>query len=73
MMAAAPSEEGSMEGGERVAIRAGRLLDVTAGEVQRDRVVLVRGELIEAVRDAAEPCHRARACSTCPATRSCRG
>ena len=36
-----------------VAIRAGRLVDVEKGVVLTDRVVLVRGETIEAVRPAA--------------------
>lgn len=37
------------------AVRAGRLVDVDAGEVLPDRVVLVRGERIEGVRLASEP------------------
>lgn len=36
------------------AVRAGRFVDVEAGEVVRDRVVLVRGERIEDVRPAGE-------------------
>ncbi len=36
-------------------IRAGRLLDVEAGEVLRDRLVIVRGERIEAVTSASSP------------------
>lgn len=44
-------------GGDEVSrltlIRAGRLVDVLAGEILRDREVLIRGELIEAVRPAA--------------------
>jgi imidazolonepropionase-like amidohydrolase len=37
---------------ERLALRAGRLVDVERGEVLRDRVVLVRGDRIEAVLEA---------------------
>jgi imidazolonepropionase-like amidohydrolase len=42
---------------ERRAIRAGRLVDVESGQLLRDRLVLVRGERIEAVLpgDAALP------------------
>ena len=32
-------------------IRAGRLVDVDAGELRRDQVVTVRGDRIESVRD----------------------
>ncbi len=39
---------------ELTAIRAGRLADVERGEILRDRVILVRGERIEAVRPASE-------------------
>jgi imidazolonepropionase-like amidohydrolase len=40
---------------ERTAIRAGRLVDVEAGEVRRDQTILIRGERIEAVLPASEP------------------
>ena len=36
-----------------VVLRAGRFVDVEKGEIRRDQVVLVRGERIEAVRDAS--------------------
>lgn len=43
-------------GPDRVtAIRAGRLVDVEAGEVQENRIVLVRGERVDAVLPAGEP------------------
>ena len=41
--------------GERTAIRAGRLVDVEAGEVRRDQTILTRGEQIEAVLPGSEP------------------
>jgi imidazolonepropionase-like amidohydrolase len=41
-------------GAERVAVRAGRLVDVEAGEVRTDQVLLL-GERVEAVRDAGGP------------------
>jgi imidazolonepropionase-like amidohydrolase len=42
-------------GGELVAIRAARLVDVVAGEVRDGSVLLVRGERIEAVLDPGRP------------------
>jgi imidazolonepropionase-like amidohydrolase len=42
-------------GEDRVALVAGRLVDARKGEVLRDRVVLVRGERIEAVLAAGAP------------------
>jgi imidazolonepropionase-like amidohydrolase len=42
-------------GAERVAVRAGRLVDVEAGEVRADQVLLLLGERVEAVRHAGEP------------------
>ena len=44
-----------MTGCERTAIRAGRLVDVEAGEVRRDQTILIRGERIEAVLPGGEP------------------
>jgi imidazolonepropionase-like amidohydrolase len=41
--------------GELVAVRAERVVDVEAGEVRAGRVVLVRGERIEAVLDPGRP------------------
>ena len=41
--------------GERTAIRAGRLVDVEAGEVRRDQTILIHGERIEAVLPGGEP------------------
>jgi hypothetical protein len=41
--------------GELVAVRADRVVDVEAGEVRAGRVVLVRGERIEAVLDPGRP------------------
>jgi imidazolonepropionase-like amidohydrolase len=41
--------------GERTAIRAGRLVDVEAGEVRRDQTILIHGDRIEAVVSAGEP------------------
>jgi imidazolonepropionase-like amidohydrolase len=38
---------------ELVAIRAGRLVDVERGEVLRDRLIVIRGERIEAVQPGA--------------------
>jgi len=40
---------------ERVALRAGRLVDVERGELLRDRVILVHGQRIEAVLAADAP------------------
>ena len=40
---------------DAIAVRAGRLVDVDKGQVLRDRVVIVRGERIEAVLDAGAP------------------
>jgi imidazolonepropionase-like amidohydrolase len=42
-------------GAERVVVRAGRLVDVEAGAVRADQVLLLLGERVEAVRDAGEP------------------
>jgi imidazolonepropionase-like amidohydrolase len=48
--------EGEMaERGRRLAIRAGRLLDVEAGEVRAGEVLLVEGDRIAAVLRAGEP------------------
>jgi imidazolonepropionase-like amidohydrolase len=49
-VAAAPSAALAQE---RIAIRAGRLVDVERGEIQRDRVVLIRGAYIEAIQPAS--------------------
>lgn len=38
---------------ELVAIRAGRLVDVERGEVQRDRLILIRGDRIESIQPGA--------------------
>ncbi len=38
-----------------IAIRAGRLVDVERGEVQRDRLIVIRGDRIEAVQPGATP------------------
>ncbi|HEU4399639.1 MAG TPA: amidohydrolase family protein, partial [Actinomycetota bacterium] len=43
------------ERGERLAIRAGRLVDVEAGEVRDGQVLLVEGERVAAVLGAGEP------------------
>jgi imidazolonepropionase-like amidohydrolase len=40
-------------GGARLALRAGRLVDVERGVVLRDQVVLVRGDRVEAVQPAS--------------------
>jgi imidazolonepropionase-like amidohydrolase len=53
---------GGMAGdGELVAVRADRVVDVEAGEVRAGRVVLVRGERIEAVLDPGRPVPEAAA------------
>ena len=51
-------------------IRAGRLVDVVAGEVLRDRVITIRGDRIESVGDGTTA---RRSSSTCPTTRCSRG
>ncbi|MFL5492105.1 MAG: amidohydrolase family protein, partial [Gemmatimonadales bacterium] len=38
---------------DRLALRAGRLVDVDRGEVRRDQVVLLRGGKIEAIQPAS--------------------
>jgi imidazolonepropionase-like amidohydrolase len=43
------------ERGERLAIRAGRLVDVEAGEVRDGQVLLVEDERVAAVLGAGEP------------------
>ena len=48
----APSQ--TAPGGELVAIRGARLVDVEAGEVREGRVLVVRGERIEAVLDPGQ-------------------
>src|SRR5919109_992047 len=48
-------EGGMAEHGERLAIRAGRLVDVDAGEVLDGRVLLVEGERVAGVLAAGEP------------------
>jgi imidazolonepropionase-like amidohydrolase len=49
------------EHGERLAIRAGRLVDVDAGEVLDGRVLLVDGERVAGVLGAGEPVPEGRA------------
>jgi imidazolonepropionase-like amidohydrolase len=46
---------GTLGAQERIALRAGRLLDVERGEVRLGQVVLVRGSRIEAVQPASAP------------------
>jgi len=46
------------EHGERLAIRAGRLVDVEAGEVRGGRVLLVEDERVTAVLGAGDPIPR---------------
>ena len=46
-------------------IRAGRLIDVGAGEVLRDRVIGIRGDRIESIGDDDGSPWK----STCPSTR----
>ena len=53
LLLAVPSAAAYAE--DHVALLAGRLVDVRKGEVLRDRVVLVRGERIEAVLGAGDP------------------
>jgi imidazolonepropionase-like amidohydrolase len=54
--AGAMLEEGGMEErGERLAVRAGRLVDVAAGEVRDGQVLLVERERVAAVLAAGEP------------------
>jgi imidazolonepropionase-like amidohydrolase len=57
VLSLAPGALVGAAGGEgvAVAIRAGRIVDVEKGEVLRDRIVLVRGERVEAVLDGASP------------------
>ncbi len=43
------------EQGERLAIQAGRLVDVEAGEVRDGQVLLVEGERVAGVLGAGEP------------------
>ena len=48
-------EGGMREQGERLAIQAGRLVDVEAGEVRDGQVLLVEGERVAGVLGAGEP------------------
>lgn len=64
---------GAMADGEMVALRAARLVDVEAGEVLEGRMLLVRGERIEAVLGPGQAPPGGPGSSTCPATRCCPG
>ncbi len=50
IMAVAPSLVAAQD---RIALRAGRLVDVDRGEIRRDQVVLIRSGKIEVIQDAS--------------------
>jgi len=39
-----------LSGQDLIAVRAGRLVDVERGEVQRDRLIVIRGDRIESIQ-----------------------